>query len=45
MSSWLNISMDAVHVNGQKSKRYWQRVWSTSTNTNLSQIVIEIKFL
>ena len=26
ISGWLNISMDAVHGNEQKSKRYWQRV-------------------
>ena len=26
ISGWLNISMDVVHGNKQKSKRYWQRV-------------------
>ena len=45
ISGWLNISVDVVHGNEQKSKRYWQRVWSTSKNTNPSQILIEIKFL
>ena len=27
ISGWLNISVDVVHGNEQKSKRYWQRVW------------------
>ena len=26
ISGWLNISVDVVHGNEQKSKRYWQRV-------------------
>ena len=27
ISAWLNISLDPVHGNEQKSKTYWHRVW------------------
>ncbi|XP_050217772.2 glutathione S-transferase T3-like [Mercurialis annua] len=27
VSSWLNISLDAVHGNEQKHKTYWARLW------------------
>uniref|UniRef100_A0A5B7BBJ1 Glutathione S-transferase T3-like n=1 Tax=Davidia involucrata TaxID=16924 RepID=A0A5B7BBJ1_DAVIN len=27
VSAWLNISLDAVQGNEQKSKKYWERIW------------------